>query len=271
AAMRFTLLLVSLSAAAVAAAVQGNTFPRNGIPQLQDTRIVGGVEATPGEFPYQVSIQHEGVFGRSHMCGGSVVNTNYVVTAAHCLHDQTPDKLYVVAGEFDMKVDSGDEQVIQASELITHEEFNFTLLYNDIALIKLSSPLSMNDMVAPVVLPQQMEQVMNGTMCTVTGWGYNHEHGSMMNFLMKVDVPVVDDSKCHLMYGPSAIIDSMLCAGVDEGGKDACQGDSGGPMVCEGVLHGIVSWGYGCARPLYPGVYTEVAYYREWIDQHSIT
>lgn len=83
-----------------------------------------------------------------------------------------------------------------------------------------------------------------------------------------MEVPVVSDTDCRVSYGVTDIADHMICAGLPEGGKDACQGDSGGPLFANGTQYGIVSWGYGCARPDYPGVYTEVAYFVDWIYDH---
>ena len=101
------------------------------------------------------------------------------------------------------------------------------------------------------------------------GFGRLSSGGSSPNRLMQVSVPIVSESKCKRAYG-SSIHTSMVCAGLDRGGKDSCQGDSGGPMVCEYngkfFLEGVVSWGSGCAKPGYYGVYSRVRYLRQWID-----
>ncbi|KAK7072254.1 hypothetical protein SK128_014832 [Halocaridina rubra] len=237
------------------------------VPMLP--RIVGGVEATPGQFPYIISMQVESGFGRYHSCGGSIYNENYVITAGHCVHGQNAHKVFVIAGEHDLSVVSGDEQESQALDLIPHEDYSSATLYNDIALISLQTPLVMNSFVQPVVLPAQMELTSPGTMCTTSGWGTTSEGGSSPDILRTVDLPVVDDTTCREINGVDEVADSMICAGFPEGGKDTCQGDSGGPFVCEGKLHGLVSWGYGCARPDTPGVYTEVAYFRDWLDANA--
>ncbi|XP_068237778.1 trypsin-1-like [Palaemon carinicauda] len=244
------------------------------IPQLYRAKpipvgIVGGVEAKPGEFPHQISMQVESHFGTSHSCGGSIYNEKYIITAAHCTQGVTARKLVIVAGEFDLTVDSGDEQAIHGDHIYNHEHYGHHTMENDIALIRLSEALVMNDMVQPIAIPAQMELVQPTTVCTTTGWGTTVEGGSIPDKLRKVSVPVVSDESCRNSYSVSEIADSMLCAGLPQGGKDTCQGDSGGPFVCEGKLHGIVSWGYGCARPDKPGVYTEVAYFRNWIETHA--
>merc|ERR1719431_192253 len=94
------------------------------------------------------------------------------------------------------------------------------------------------------------------------------DEGSLGRQLMKVTVPVVSDKDCRGAYGQNDILDSMICAGLDEGGKDSCQGDSGGPFMCGDGLSGVVSWGYGCAEPGYPGVYTQTSYFISWLNSH---
>ena len=86
--------------------------------------------------------------------------------------------------------------------------------------------------------------------------------------IFQVDVPVVSDDDCRDSYGQNDIADSMICAGLDEGGKDSCQGDSGGPFMCGNELSGVVSWGYGCAEAGYPGVYTQTSYFVDWVNSN---
>jgi len=125
-----------------------------------------------------------------------------------------------------------------------------------------------------------MQDTAAGSMVTVTGWGTLNEGGlGLPNVLHKVDVPVVSDEECRASYaaaGVDSVADSMICAGLPEGGKDSCQGDSGGPFFSNESpeareLLGIVSWGIGCGRAGYPGVYTEVSYFVEWITETMAT
>merc|ERR1711942_613897 len=128
------------------------------------------------------------------------------------------------------------------------------------SLLKFATPLTMNDYVQGVDLPPAGHTATGE--CIVSGWGTLSEGGSTPDVLQKVSVPIVTDDECRDAYGASQIEDSMICAGVQAVGKDSCQGDSGGPFACDDTgsryLAGVVSWGYGCARPNYPGVYTEV-------------
>ena len=177
----------------------------------------------------------------------------------------------IVAGEHNQDVDEGNEQEIVLSKIIQHEDYNGFTVSNDVSVLKLSKPLTFNKYVQAIPLPEPGHAASGE--CIVSGWGTTSEGGSTPDVLMHVKVPIVSDAECRDAYGQSEIEDSMLCAGVPEGGKDSCQGDSGGPLACEDTgsryLAGVVSWGYGCARPNYPGVYTEVSYFVDWILKNS--
>lgn len=164
-------------------------------------------------------------------------------------------------------MDDGNEQKIVLSKIIQHENYNSFTITNDISLLQVSKPFTFNQFVQPIALPKAGHAASGS--CVVSGWGTTTEGGSSPDILMKVSVPIVSDDACRDAYGQNDIRDSMLCAGVSEGGKDSCQGDSGGPLACSDTgstyLAGVVSWGYGCARPSYPGVYTEVSYFVDWI------
>ncbi|XP_037782937.1 trypsin-1-like [Penaeus monodon] len=246
---------------------------RNSVPDVI-TRIVGGSPAETHEFPWQVSLQWRYNWYTYHICGASVIDQNWIITAAHCTHQFTPKELLVVAGDHLLKEKEGSEQSRYIERIVEHENYNANTQENDIALIKLSSPLELDGMtVSPTCLPPPMANFTGD--CVVTGWGKLREGGKSADLLQKVIVPIISDTDCENSYrvigytGP--VVDSMMCAGHEFGGKDACQGDSGGPFACRGAdnryyLAGIVSWGIGCARPNVPGVYTEVSRYINWID-----
>ena len=166
-----------------------------------------------------------------------------------------------------MGTDEGTEQRIKVSKIIKHENYNGFTISNDIALLKLESPLKLNKYVQGVTLPKPHQSTTGD--CVVTGWGALVEGGGVPTVLQKLTLPVITDDECRAVYGHSQVLDSNLCAGIKEGGKDSCQGDSGGPLYCNGYQAGIVSWGYGCARPGYPGVYTEISYYVDWINENA--
>lgn len=235
--------------------------------------IVGGQPAEPGEWPWQVMVRPG-----AYLCGGSLIAADWVVTAAHCVYNGdklfAPSSVSVKLGEYDRTVSENGEQLHSIAEIIAHEEYDAQTNNNDIALLRLSSPAVMNDRVASIgLLSTGMSDAFAhpGTDAVVTGWGTTAEGGSAATKLMEVSVPIVSNDQCNRAYG--IVTDNMLCAGYQEGGKDSCQGDSGGPLVVRADsgtwrLAGVVSFGYGCARAGFYGVYTRVSRYENWIAGH---
>merc|ERR1711887_392106 len=201
-------------------------------------RIVGGTEASPGEFPHQIALLRGGV-GGSLMCGGSLVAPDMVVTAGHCCDEQSASRLGVRVGNHKLHSDDPDQMDIAVSQVIVHENYDDWTISNDICILALSdSPDLSSQYIDTISLPASGEEYSAGSMCTVTGWGTTSQGGSLAGTLQKVDVPVVSDDDCRGSYGQEDILDSMICAGV--AGKDSCQGDSGGPFMCGNQLSGVV-------------------------------
>jgi secreted trypsin-like serine protease len=232
--------------------------------------IIGGEVADEGQFPHQIALL-ENLLGIKFLsCGGSIISSKYVITAAHCVVGQYPSLIYIRAGETDLLSASGNEQEFRAKTLIPHPNFSYDDFTNDIAIIEINGEFEFNEFVQPIPLPDDGEEVEDGTDCTVSGFGTTFEGGPAARRLHYVDVPYVSDEQCGESYAKENMIvaPSMLCAGVK--GRDACQGDSGGPMLCNnGSLAGVVSWGLGCALEGYPGVYTQVSYFRDFIREHT--
>ncbi|XP_053226372.1 trypsin I-P38-like [Podarcis raffonei] len=220
-----------------------------------DDKIVGGYTCQSHSVPYQVSLN-----SGYHFCGGSLINNQWVVSAAHCYKS----RIQVRLGEHSLTLNDGSEQYINSAKVIRHPRYNANTLDNDIMLIKLSTQASINTRVRSVSLPTSC--VTTGTQCLISGWGNTRSSGtSYPDLLQCLNAPVLSSSQCANAY-PGQITQNMMCVGFLEGGKDSCQGDSGGPVVCNGQLQGIVSWGIGCAQKGYPGVYTKVCNYVSWID-----
>jgi len=246
----------------------------DGIPRNQSThlsrgggRIVNGDDAEVGEFPHQVMITR-GV-GGSLMCGGSLIAPGKVVTAGHCCDGQDAHKLGVEVGCHHRTHKDPDQKSIAVRKINLHEDYDSYTVYNDICTLDLAEEADFSsDVIGPIELPTENEEYEAGQECVVTGWGTTSSGGHLPKILQKVTVPVVTDKKCRKAYGQDKIADSMICAGLDEGGKDSCQGDSGGPFMCGNQLSGIVSWGYGCAEAGYPGVYTQTSYFIPWLNSH---
>ncbi|CAJ1080986.1 LOW QUALITY PROTEIN: uncharacterized protein LOC119010001 [Xyrichtys novacula] len=233
-----------------------------------NTRIVGGVDAPPGSWPWQVSLQ---IFG-GHVCGGSLINREWVMTAAHCFFSESVSDWQVSLGRQNLQSQNPNEVSRGVSAIILHPNYDSATSDNDIALLKLSSPVQFTDYIRPVCLAAGESIFNNGTDSWVTGWGAVQE-GEPLPFpetLQEVQVPVLGNRQCNCLNGVGTITNNMICAGVLAGGKDSCQGDSGGPMVSKQgnvwVQSGVVSFGFGCARPNLPGVYSRVSRYQSWIN-----
>ncbi|XP_061423593.1 trypsin-like [Lethenteron reissneri] len=224
-------------------------------PYMYEDHIVGGSECAAHSQPWQVSLNNG-----YHFCGGSLISSEWVVSAAHCY--QTPSRICVRIGEHNIFVSEGNEQWIQASKAIRHPRYRSASTDNDIMLIKLSTPATLNQYAQAIPLPSSC--VDTGVTCTISGWGETQTSVGSPDVLMCVQAPVLSDTSCRNSY-PFVITNNMICLGYQEGGKDSCQNDSGGPVVCNGQLQGIVSWGRGCALPNHPGVYTKVCNYNSWI------
>ncbi|XP_035729179.1 serine protease hepsin-like [Vespa mandarinia] len=226
-------------------------------------RIVGGQQTSIHQHPYQVSVR----FNIRHICGGAIISNEWIVTAAHCVEGSLVRYISIKAGISDLKMRG---IMIRAKEIIVHENYNHQTSDYDIALIRLEKSLHFGHNMRPISLAKTTDQYTAGSKAVVTGWGVLRKNGVLSDKLREVRVPVVSNINCSYLYTGREITSRMLCAGyLNVGGRDACQGDSGGPLVQQGKLIGLVSWGYGCAEPAYPGVYTRVAAFRSWIAQHA--
>lgn len=237
-------------------------------------RIVGGDIADKNEFPYIVSLQQKGFWGQSysHICGGSLIRPNWVLTAAHCVNDKKAkaSNFLIKIGLQNLKDTQGVETV-KVTKIIVHPKNNAEKMDFDYALLQLEKPSN-----HPVVALNAEEISVpenQGTapMTIVAGWGTTSESSDVSPILRKVSVPLATNATCAKGY-PDAITDQMICAGYSSGGKDSCQGDSGGPLIIkenngEIRLVGLVSWGEGCARPNKLGVYSKVNVAVNWINE----
>jgi len=257
---KFAIALIACGLIAAATAVPR---PLNG--RFLGTMIVGGEDVAQGELPYQIDLRYSSF----HYCGGSLVvvkGQQLVITAAHCVEGESASSFSVVAGDISQRDNSGKEQTRRVSQIVIHEDYGRYGYENDIALLFISEPFELNADVNTIALPTQ-GQITAGNIL-VSGWGTLSSGGQSPDILQKVEIPIVADDECADAYSGEHFEESMLCAGLAQGGKDSCQGDSGGPLKAStgGHLAGIVSWGYGCAAAGYPGVNTEVAYFVDWIN-----
>jgi len=247
--------------------MEQNTINPGDLPQPM---IVGGVVVNPAcpncKYDFMVSLQSNSWWGSGHFCGGSLVREDWVITAAHCVQGESPNNVDVVIGLHNVGGTSG-AQTRDVAEIIIHPQYSGNSLNNDYALLRLSSPITDFE---PIKLVTSDDHDDEPVMSTTMGWGATSSGGSSSSVLREVDVPI-DDSCGN--YSNSEITNHMVCAGFNSGGYDSCQGDSGGPLIMtndegEYELIGIVSWGYGCAEPNYPGVYSKIHSRLDWFFQY---
>ncbi|XP_037135079.1 serine protease 33-like isoform X1 [Syngnathus acus] len=245
-----------------------------GKPTLQDNRIVGGTAASDGAWPWQVSIQKD----NTHVCGGSIITQNWILSAAHCFPNPSDVSPYTIyAGWYSLNNFNPHQSVHRISSVVIPSGYVEPHDGKDVALVRLSSPLTWSDWIRPVCLPASGTLFPGGMRCYVTGWGDIRDSVPLPGSgpLQEVQVPIISQGTCREMYQIEKvdILFDMICAGFQEGGKDSCQGDSGGPLVCQmlngtWVQAGVVSFGLGCAQANQPGVYARLTSYSNFISNN---
>ncbi|XP_055331258.1 transmembrane protease serine 11D-like [Paramacrobiotus metropolitanus] len=264
-------------------------------PNLQPTRIVGGQEATPHSWPWQVAFLTS---SGSQFCGGSVISNRWVMTAAHCCAGRSPSNSKVLLGGHRYSNPEEGSKVHALRRIVMHPTYGSRPATRyDFCLLELEEPAQFSRTIVPVCLPTAADGAP-GSKCYVTGWGNTGKRTALgfgeylrlieaadagklpkdvanmlrgTSVIHQVDVNISEQSYCNTQYG-GVIDDSMVCAAAP--GKDTCQGDSGGPLVCDRadgqpgfVLVGVTSWGRGCAQAGYPGVYGRTAHVLDWITE----
>uniref|UniRef100_A0A182QQV0 Phenoloxidase-activating factor 2 n=1 Tax=Anopheles farauti TaxID=69004 RepID=A0A182QQV0_9DIPT len=244
---------------------------KNGNPDTE--RIVGGHNADPNEWPWIAALFNNG----RQFCGGSLIDGIHILTAAHCVaHMSSYDvaRLSVKLGDHNIRSNTEVQHVERrVKRLVRHRGFDSRTLYNDVAVLTMDQAVPFTKQVRPICLPSaDNARAYSGQTATVIGWGSLRENGPQPAILQEVNLPIWTNNECRVKYGPAApggIIDTMLCAG--QAAKDSCSGDSGGPlMVNDGkwTQVGVVSWGIGCGKGQYPGVYTRVTAFLPWIKKN---
>ncbi|KAM6174127.1 chymotrypsin-like elastase family member 2A [Erethizon dorsatum] len=260
-----TLLLSALVAGALSCGL--STY------QPQQSRVVGGEDATPNSWPWQVSLQYLDLDKWFHNCGGSLVTTSWVVTAAHCVRN--PRTYRVVLGRHSLSTNEPGSEAIAVSTYVVHEKWNNDLANGyDIALVKLAEPVTLSDKIQPACLPPAGTILPNNYPCYVTGWGRLQTNGLSPDILQQGLLLVVDYDTCSSSsWWGSSVNTRMVCAGGD-GVTSSCNGDSGGPLNCQAddgrwQVHGVVSFGssLGCNYYRKPSVFTRVSEFIDWIDE----
>ncbi|XP_032671252.1 chymotrypsin-1-like [Odontomachus brunneus] len=220
--------------------------------------IVGGNMAYPGQFKHQVSIQEDGY----HICGGSIISSTHILTAAHCISSPSiADRLTVVTGT--NKV-IGDGELYKVKSVVVHPGFSMDHLRDDIAILTLEEPIPFNSRqnAIPLASKDYADGINRGM---VSGWGKLGASSGTPLYLQYIDVTLMKPSECQKAHPETT--SKQLC--TNEVGQGVCMGDSGGPLIHNRELVGIVSWGIPCAVGQ-PDVYTNVYHYTPWIEKHTL-
>lgn len=271
---------------AVGSVIEGRprTLNKCGRRAPSRARIIGGTTTKPGEYPWMVSIHLQDRITKRfvHFCGGSILNERYIVTAAHCIKQHSvPSRYLIYTGLYEISKKSIEPaKMYEISELVVHKDYNYSDYKNDIALLRTKEPIKIegtSGYVNGICLPHSNEDPSGWAF--VSGWGRTKEGGKTSGTLRVVKVPLVSRALCRQTYEKPynyydsgfTILDSQICAGIV--GKDSCQFDSGGPLTQRNkkgifTLIGIVSFGIGCANQHFPGVYTKVAYFMDWLEEN---
>uniref|UniRef100_A0A8C3UDJ7 Acrosin n=1 Tax=Catharus ustulatus TaxID=91951 RepID=A0A8C3UDJ7_CATUS len=252
-----------------------------------------GTDAKPGAWPWIVSIQHPWVPDLGHFCGGSLISTQWVLTAAHCFDDfNNITMMYVMIGATQLSQPGPGAVVRKVKQVVLHPYYNPDDMSYDIALLELDHPVQCSPYIQLVCVPDATLRVSELQNCWVAGWGSTAARGEIQretpgDRLQEAKVQLIDLQLCNSSgWYAGDVHRHNLCAGYPQGKIDTCQGDSGGPLMCQDInadywwVVGITSWGRGCARAKQPGIYTSTRHFYDWIlantgtnavGRHSLT
>uniref|UniRef100_A0A8C6RX89 Transmembrane protease serine n=1 Tax=Nannospalax galili TaxID=1026970 RepID=A0A8C6RX89_NANGA len=231
-------------------------------------RIADGITADRAAWPWQTSLQMDNI----HLCGASLISSQWLVTSAHCFDNYKNPKLWTVSFGTTLNRPLKKRKV---QSIIVHENYAAHKHDDDIAVVKLATPVLFSEDLRRVCLPDASFEVLPKSKVFVTGWGALKANGPFPNSLQEVEIEIISNDVCNQVnvYG-GAVSSGMICAGFLTGKLDACEGDSGGPLVIARdrsiwYLIGIVSWGIDCGKENKPGIYTRVTHYRDWIKSKT--
>ncbi|CAB3224787.1 unnamed protein product [Arctia plantaginis] len=263
--------------------------PVCGVSNATFSRVVGGINAKLGDFPWMALLGYKSRRGgTSWLCGGSLISSHHILTAAHCIHNHENDLYVVRLGELDLaREDEGATPLdVMIKQKIKHAEYSATSFTNDIGILILDRNVEFTDLIRPICIPKDSElraRSFEDYTPLIAGWGHTEFRGPSATHLQVLQLPVVSNDFCtqaYAAYKAQKIDERVLCAGYKKGGKDACQGDSGGPLmqpIWSPVEYktyffqiGVVSYGRKCAEAGFPGVYSRITHFVNWIEEQIV-
>ncbi|XP_064476878.1 transmembrane protease serine 9-like isoform X2 [Ornithodoros turicata] len=244
----------------------------------EDVYIVGGRNVRPDSWPWQASLALRGGTIRDHKCGATVINEQWLLSAAHCFRSWSdPSDWMVYVGKTYLMEQEPAEQLRYVEDVFVHPGYQMELFSDslknrkdhDVALLRLNAPLTLNKHVQPVCV-EEIPDLKAGTRCYITGWGKTKDSEKSL-ILQQGAVSIFSLEDCIKFYNGTFVVNHLMyCAGYVDGRVDACQGDSGGPLVvnlsAKWFLAGIVSSGLDCGAPEQPGIYSKISPHYRWIQ-----
>ncbi|XP_040195350.1 granzyme A-like [Rana temporaria] len=229
-------------------------------------KIINGEEVVPHSRPY-MALLHFHKDNLPVICGGSLIKSDWVLTAAHCR--PTVGNITVILGAHSRIQNETEKQVIGVTKLLEFKRYNSATKQNDIQLMKLSKNATLGTAVDILPLPETIKDSKEGTICRIAGWGIS-ETGKLSDTLREISVTILDRGKCKKSWENNySITTAMLCTNLGANGQDSCKGDSGGPLICDNVFRGVNSFGHSkCGAKGLPNVFTRLTEkYVSWIKE----
>ncbi|XP_058522762.1 serine protease 33-like [Ochotona princeps] len=243
--------------------------------------IASGRQATVGQWPWQASIRQ----GSLHICSATLISKKWVLTMASCFWSKDVTKYSVLVGSLQITGHPDPRMtIIPVSRIITHPDFSGNI-FGALAVVELAYPVSYGPVVLPICLPSPEVQLKNTSYCWVTGWGYSgtHQYSKTSYTLKELRVPLIDLQTCNNYYQNAnltnrkefIISEATICSLIPVKHMDQCIGNRGDPLMCQvddfWVLAGIVTWGTNCIQTNEPGIYTNISFYKSWIEKTAIS